>query len=199
MTKWRSPRASANRKPATGGTDANGQEEFGSGASDLELLPKDSGEAQAVPRIIAQLMDNLFHVPGTKLRFGLNPVLDLIPVVGDGAAAVVSTLTLLVAARSGVPKIVITRMGMNILLNAVIGIFPIVGEGFALWFRPSSRNYEILKKHLPRPGTTIAVSTNSDRLFVLGITALVLLIFTLCTVTGLLLSMLIARTLFVHR
>jgi hypothetical protein len=114
---------------------------------DFELLPQESkaeGSAQAVPRIIALLMDDLFRLPGTRRRFGLNPVLDLIPAIGDASAAVVSAITLLVAARNRVPKVVITRMGLNILINALIGIIPGVGEVFAFWFRPSHRNYESL-------------------------------------------------------
>ncbi|HSP45190.1 MAG TPA: M50 family metallopeptidase [Chthoniobacterales bacterium] len=55
---------------------------------------------------------------------------------GDASAAVVSAITLFVAARNRVPKVVITRMGLNILVNALIGVIPGVGEVFAFWFRP---------------------------------------------------------------
>jgi hypothetical protein len=169
---------------------------------DFELLPQESkaeGGAQAVPRLIALLMDDLFRVPGTRRRFGLNPVLDLIPAIGDASAAVVSAITLFVAARNRVPKVVITRMGLNILINALIGIIPGVGEVFAFWFRPSHRNYELLKKHTPSPSGSASTSTRNDILFVFAIIAVVLFIFTVCVVAGLYVSLLLARELSGYR
>jgi Domain of unknown function (DUF4112) len=169
---------------------------------DFELLPEESKAektARAVPRLIALLMDDLFPVPGTRRRFGLNPVLDLIPAIGDASAAVVSAITLFVAARSRVPKVVITRMGLNILINALIGIIPGVGEVFAFWFRPSHRNYELLKKHAPSAGGSARPSTRSDAVFVFAIVAVVLSIFAVCVLAGLYVSWLLARELFGYR
>jgi uncharacterized protein DUF4112 len=166
------------------------------------LLPKESEAektARAVPRLIALLMDDLFPVPGTTRRFGLNPVLDLIPAIGDASAAVVSAITLFVAARNRVPKVVITRMGLNILINALIGIIPGVGEVFAFWFRPSHRNYELLKKHMPSASGSASTSTRSDTVFVFAIVAVVLSIFAVCVVAGLFMSWLLAREIFGYR
>jgi len=117
------------------------------------------------------------------MRFGLNPVLDLLPVFGDGAAAVVSALTLFVAARYRVPKVVLARMGMNILLAALIGIITGVGEVFAFWFGPSMRNYRMLQKHLEGGGGN-APSTHWDWVFVAGLTGAVLLGFAVCVGVG---------------
>ncbi|GEM_PF-3256033 len=119
----------------------------------LEVLPPqravDANQTvHGLPRLIAFFMDNLIEVPATKMKFGLNPIMDLIPGIGDAAAALISSATLYVAASLGVPKIVLARMSLNILLNAVMGIIPGVGEVFAFWFRPSQRNYELLQKHL---------------------------------------------------
>jgi hypothetical protein len=166
------------------------------------LLPKETEaekKARIVPRLIALFMDDLFPVPGTSKRFGLNPVLDLIPAIGDASAAVVSAITLFVAARNRVPKVVITRMGLNILINALIGIIPGIGEVFAFWFRPSHRNYELLKKHMPAASGSASTSTRSDTVFVLAITAVVLSIFAVCVVAGLFVSWLLARELFGYR
>jgi hypothetical protein len=169
---------------------------------DFELLPKETEaekKARTVPRLIALFMDDLFPVPGTKRRFGLNPVLDLIPAIGDASAAVVSAVTLLVAARSRVPKVVITRMGLNILINALIGVIPGVGEAFAFWFRPSHRNYELLKKHAPAAGGIRGTSTQGDKIFVFAIIGVVLSIFAVCVILGLYVSVLLARELFGQR
>lgn len=170
---------------------------------DLELLPKDwdreiDVRSQTLPRIIAILMDDLLRVPGTRMRFGLNPIMDLIPVVGDGAAAVISALTLFVAARNRVPKIVIARMGLNIVLNALIGIIPGVGEAFAFWFRPSHRNYNLLKLHMAAATVNATPSTKKDTIFVLTIVAVVLALFAVCVVVGLYVSLLLWRALQPH-
>jgi hypothetical protein len=140
--------------------------------------------ADALPGLIALLMDNLIKLPGTTRRLGLNPFIDLLPVFGDGAAAVISALTLLVAARYRVPKVVLARMSVNILLNAVIGIIPGVGEIFAFWFRPSSRNYALLQKHLSEHGEGKGASTRGDWWFVIALAGGVLVIFGGCIVLG---------------
>ena len=143
-----------------------------------------SFESEALPRLVALVMDNLFKVPGSKMRFGLNPFLDLVPVFGDGAAAVVSALTLFVAARLRVPKVVLARMGLNILLNAVMGVIPGVGEVFAFWFRPSMRNYKLLQKHMVEHPAVRRLSTRGDWLFVAALVGGVLVVFAMCIGAG---------------
>jgi hypothetical protein len=157
---------------------------------DVEVLPQDAagvsnlfrGDSQALPRLVAFLMDNLFNVPGTKWKFGLNPLMDLVPGIGDAAAAVVSALTLYVAAQRRVPKIVLARMALNILLNSAMGILPGVGEAFALWFRPSQRNYDLLRAHLSADGPKKPAAHHW--LFVAGLIGAVLLVFILCVALG---------------
>ncbi len=152
---------------------------------EFEVLPperKTAGGAgnQALSHLIAYLMDNVIKIPGLQKRLGINPFLDLIPVVGDGAATVVQMLTILEGARRGVPKIVLGRMGMNILLNGAIGVLPVVGEAFAWWFRPSSRNYQLLLRHAPQSGGSIPTplrrNTAGDYVFVFGLLAVVLVV-----------------------
>ena len=163
------------------------------------MEPDSKASNQGLARIIALLMDDLLPVPGTKRRFGLNPVLDVIPAVGDASAAVISAVTLFVAVRSGIPKVVIARMGLNILLNALIGVIPGIGEAFAFWFRPSHRNYQLLKTHMPTASGRASVSTKGDSVFVFAIVAVVLLLFVGCIVAGLYVSLLIARQFFAPR
>ncbi len=133
------------------------------------------------------------------MRFGLNPVMDLIPVVGDGAAAVISAVTLFVAARNRLPKVVIARMGLNIVLNGLIGIIPGVGEAFAFWFRPSHRNYNLLKAHMAAAPLGASPSTRKDTIFVFTIVAAVLALFAVCVVVGVFVSLLLWRALQAHR
>jgi hypothetical protein len=166
---------------------------------EFEVLPPETAAVkrqQALPRIIAFLMDDLLPLPGTKRRFGLNPLLDLIPAIGDASAATISAATLFVAARSGVPKVVIARMGLNILLNAMVGVIPGIGEAFAFWFRPSHRNYELLKKHAATDGRP---STSRDKIFVFAIIGGILLLFAALIVIGMYVMVLLGRALFHSR
>ena len=134
----------------------------------------------AVSYLIAYLMDNVIKIPGTKKRLGVNPFLDLIPIVGDGAATLVQLFTIFESMRRGVPKIVLARMGLNIVLNGAVGTVPVVGEAFAWWFRPSSRNYQLLLKHAPQSGGASAAvkrqASAGDYLFVFGLGAAILVI-----------------------
>ncbi len=154
---------------------------------DFELLSPSSDFDQhkaALPRLIALLMDDLFRVPGTRLRFGLNPILDLIPAVGDGAAALISGLTLFVAVRYRMPKVIIARMGINILLNALIGMIPGVGEAFAFWFRPSHRNYQLIRTHIPAIASRSVASTRKDWFLVMAVVIGLFVLSLLCAGVG---------------
>ena len=154
---------------------------------DFELLSPSAEfdrHKAALPRLIALMMDDLFRVPGTRLRFGLNPILDMIPAVGDGAAALISGLTLFVAVRYRVPKVVIARMGINILLNALIGMIPGVGEAFALWFRPSHRNYQLTRTHIPAIASRSVASTRKDWFLVIALVIGLFLLSLLCAGVG---------------
>lgn len=149
----------------------------------FEVLPPEGrgrGEGhQAISHLLAYLMDNIIKVPGLQKRIGINPLLDLIPFgPGDALATIAQVVTILEGARRGVPKIILARMGTNILLNGLVGIIPGVGEAFSWWFRPSSRNYQLLLKHAPQDGTTPQVRRHSsgDYLFVFGLLAIVLVV-----------------------
>jgi Domain of unknown function (DUF4112) len=95
-----------------------------------------------------------------------------IPGFGDIAAALVSVSVLAYAVRRGVPKILLGRMALNVLINEVVGIVPIVGSIFAFWFTANTRNYELLRQHLDTPHR----STKSDKIFVGAILSLVIVV-----------------------
>ena len=156
-------------------------------SEDVEVLPPErlprgraggrDGRHHALSQLISYFMDNLLRVPGTGARVGLNPVLDLLPGIGDGAATVLQALTIVEAARRKVPKIVLSRMALNVLLNGAVGMLPVVGEIFTFWFRPSSRNYDLLLKHAPQDAPVHAQprrNTMGEWIFVVGLLAVVL-------------------------
>ncbi len=110
-------------------------------------------------------MDDFLRLPGTKLRFGIDPLIGLIPGIGDTGSAMVSALALIQAARHGLPKIVLARMSLNILLNEFIGIVPVIGDAFSFWFKSNARNHELIKEHLGAPRK----SRQSDWVFVIAV------------------------------
>lgn len=133
-----------------------------------EVLPPEEKQKRALEplfRWIAFFMDDLLRVPGTKLRFGIDPLIGLIPGVGDTGSALVSAFALIQAVRHGLPKIVLARMSLNILLNEIIGIIPVVGDAFSFWFKSNARNHVLVQAHLQ--GSRRA--TKSDWLFVAGV------------------------------
>ena len=155
--------------------------------ADWEVLPpEERRRRQGVEPLfkwLALIMDEVIRVPGTKFRFGLDPLLGLIPGLGDTSSALVSAFALIQAARLGVPKILLARMSVNILLNEIIGIVPVFGDAFSFWFKSNARNHQIIKEHVATPGS---VAKRSDWIFVIAV--LVVLVLIVCL--GLVLSFL---------
>ena len=122
---------------------------------DWEILPPEKKQKrkslEPLFKWLAIIMDGLFRAPGTKFRFGLNPLIDFVPVVGDVSAAFVSFSVLIYAITRGLPKILLARMALNILINELVGIVPVLGSAFAFWFRANKRNYDLLQRHVELP------------------------------------------------
>ena len=139
------------------------------------LPPEDRHRRTSVEPIfkwVALIMDRLIRIPGVKRRLGLNPILDLVPGFGDIAAAAISVSVLVYGIRRGIPKILLGRMALNVLINELVGIVPIVGSVFAFWFTANTRNYQLLREHLDTPNR----STKTDKIFVGAVLGLVVLV-----------------------
>jgi len=134
-------------------------------------------------------MDRLIRIPGIQRRLGLNPILDLVPGFGDIAAALVSVSVLIYGIRRGIPKILLGRMALNVLINELVGIVPIVGSVFAFWFTANTRNYELLREHLDTPNR----STKSDKIFVGAVLGMVILVIVAGTIGTLLILYVIGK------
>jgi hypothetical protein len=111
---------------------------------------------------LALIMDEFVRLPGTRFRFGLDPLIGLLPGIGDTGCTIISAMALIAAARRGLPKVLLARMSLNILINEAVGIIPIVGDAFSFWFKSNARNYELLKRHTAAPRR----SSGSDWIFV---------------------------------
>lgn len=123
---------------------------------DVEVLPPRERDVPDVSRLIAWLLDDLIRIPGTNFRIGFDPIIGLIPGLGDGSTAVMSTVLLLHGLRAGVPRIVLVRMALNILTNSLGGAIPVVGDVFSAWFKSNRRNYELLQRHAGARASTRA-------------------------------------------
>ncbi len=154
-----------------------------------EVLPPEEKKKRAglepLFRWVAIVMDELIALPNTKFKFGIDPLIGLIPGIGDTASAIVSALVLIQAARRGLPKILLARMSLNILINEIVGIIPGLGDAFSFWFKSNKRNYELLLAHTAAPQRARA----SDWLFVILVLAALFII----VATGIFVSFLILR------
>ncbi|WP_207435199.1 DUF4112 domain-containing protein [Sabulibacter ruber] len=95
----------------------------------------------------SRLLDNQFKLPGTKFRFGLDPILGLLPVVGDMTSFAMSGVLVMTMAKHGASRYLVVRMLFNIFLDAVIGSIPVVGWLFDFGYKANQRNVELLRRH----------------------------------------------------
>ncbi|HUF24448.1 MAG TPA: DUF4112 domain-containing protein [Vicinamibacterales bacterium] len=123
-------------------------------------------------RRYANLLDKAFRIPGTNIRFGLDPIAGLIPGLGDLASPIFAGLLIVEGTRLGIPKIVLMRMVVNALIDAVIGAVPLVGTVGDVFFRANTKNVALLERHAAPGGHR---ATRADYTFVwVALTALVL-------------------------
>ena len=96
---------------------------------------------------LARLMDSQFRLPGTNFRFGLDGILGLIPGAGDLSTFAVSGYMIWVMAHNGASGYVMARMILNVLLDALIGSIPVLGDLFDFAFRANTRNMQLMRQH----------------------------------------------------
>jgi len=111
-----------------------------------EKLPQDL----VVLRRFARFMDEEFEIPGTKLRFGADAILGLIPGIGDVIGAVFSSWIIAGALRHRVPALVILRMIANVVVDLVFGAVPLAGDVFDFLWEENMKNMRLLEKHRNR-------------------------------------------------
>jgi hypothetical protein len=106
------------------------------------------GDPVALLDLVSFLMDRMFVLPGTQVRFGLNAFLLLLPVLGDLIPALVSAGIVMIGLSCyRVPRIVALRMILNSLLDVSIGWIPVVGDLFDVWFKADTRNVRLLQQY----------------------------------------------------
>jgi hypothetical protein len=96
---------------------------------------------------IAKLLDDEYQLPGTRFRFGLDPILGLIPGVGNMGTSLVSCLLVWTMLKHGASGNVAARMALNIALDSIIGAIPIIGNLFDFAYKSNRKNVELLRRH----------------------------------------------------
>lgn len=147
----------------------------------IEVLPPEGRSKEVEPLLIelSEWMDRKFELPGTGIRFGLDALLGLIPGIGDFVTFLITCYILSSAARYGVPRVTLARMGMNAIVDAVLGCIPIVGDVFDVAWKANTRNVELLQRTLQSSPESLRRHQRQDWLFVGGLIAAMLVVMTL--------------------
>ncbi|MDQ3819355.1 MAG: DUF4112 domain-containing protein [Acidobacteriota bacterium] len=124
--------------------------------------------------VLSRVMDNQFRIPVLGWRFGLNPIIDLVPGIGDAATTLVALYVMASAVRYRVSKITLVRMGINIAIYFIVGLIPFVGDAFDAWWKPNIRNITLLRRRATVSAEEARKARKSDWLFV-GLIILILL------------------------
>jgi hypothetical protein len=120
----------------------------------------------------ARIFDSAFRIPGTQITFGIDPLLGLFPGIGDLASPVFSLFLLWHGARLRVPKVVLARMVLNVLIDAGVGAIPVLGDLFDFAWKANGWNLALLEKHA-MPGQR---ASSGDWLFVILCCAVVVVV-----------------------
>lgn len=110
---------------------------------------------------LARLLDSKFTIPGMNMKFGIDSLIGLIPGIGDFLTALLGLYIIGRAAVLGGSFLLILRMLFNLLIDAILGAFPLVGDVFDLAFRSNSMNINMLIKHLEKKGHKTDAKNNA--------------------------------------
>ena len=101
---------------------------------------------------LSRLLDTAISIPGTKIRFGADAVIGLVPGIGDAVTTGLSAYIVYEAHRLGVPRPLLARMVANVAADGLRGAVPIVGDVFDVMWKANRRNLRLLREHFEREG-----------------------------------------------
>lgn len=119
----------------------------------MAMITKSQRTASTLKRLrrISYVLDNAIPIPGTKFRFGIDPILGLIPGGGDTVSAFFAAYIVWEAAILGLPKPILIRMFSNILYDTFAGSIPVAGDLFDVAWKANARNVALLEEYLKSP------------------------------------------------
>lgn len=127
-------------------------------------------------RVLARLLDSSISVPGTSWKFGLDPIIGLIPGIGDLIGAVISGYIILEAVHAEIPTFTLARMLVNVGIDTLLGAVPALGDVFDAAWKSNTMNVALLERHLTAPGSTSGKRHNVLGVMVLAVVVLVLIV-----------------------
>ncbi|MGP1347560.1 MAG: DUF4112 domain-containing protein [Phycisphaerales bacterium] len=119
-------------------------------AEDHTISPRTAEQTVARLDALAHLLDNRFTIPGTRFRFGLDPIISLIPVLGDTASAAISAYFIVQAIALRLPRSIIIRMLINIGIDWLAGLVPLIGFLPDAIYKANTRNARLLRAAVQR-------------------------------------------------
>ena len=147
-----------------------------SGQSGRGIISDDPASRTRRVRVLAKLLDNSIAIPGTGWKIGLDPIVGLIPGIGDLIGAVLSAYIILEAARADVPGFVLVRMLVNVGFDTLLGAVPAVGDLFDAAWKSNTRNVALLERHLSQHTQRVAGKGQSIGAIVLALIALLAIV-----------------------
>ena len=123
-------------------------------------------------RALQRWLDEAFRVPGTNLRFGWDPLIGLVPWVGDLLTALMSGAIVLQAHHMRLPRVVQLRMLGNIAIDLTAGAIPVVGDAADFFWKSNKKNFAMLEEH----AYEVRPATPGDWLFVGAILLAILVV-----------------------
>ena len=123
---------------------------------DVEILAPGERPSASTEEIVerldqlSRLLDTAFLIPGTGIRFGLDALIGLVPVLGDLVTTAMSSYLIYEARRLGISRLALARMVANVAFDGIVGAVPVVGDAFDVVFRANRRNMAILRAELEK-------------------------------------------------
>ncbi len=99
---------------------------------------------------LASLLDDAFRIPGTAIRFGLDPVIGLVPGLGDLITGLLSFLIIFAAWKRRLPGVTLVRMVANVVIDTVLGTIPVAGDIFDVLWKSNRMNMRLLQRDAGR-------------------------------------------------
>ncbi len=119
-----------------------------------EVLPPRDPPALQSARVVARILDESIEIPGTSWRIGIDPIVGLVPGIGDLLSAIASAWIILVGIRLGAPGSVVARMALNVAIDTIVGAVPVAGDVFDAAWKSNVMNVRLLDAWLARPAAT---------------------------------------------
>ena len=124
-------------------------------------------------KLLSNRLDEIITIPGTKYKIGIDPIIGIIPVVGDLLGSIISIYIIYSGSKMGLSSRVVAKMGLNLGLDFVIGLTPLLGDILDMGWKANKRNVELIEKNIKQTSENYHLSN----LIIATLTILILVIF----------------------